>query len=536
VELASRIDHRTESVSAIESGRQVGDAPRLETRAAPESFGASDSPDSPDSADSTDSADADERRALRTTVRRGTAWSIGAYACSQLLRFAGNLLLTRLLLPEAFGSMALVNALLQGLQLFSDIGIGPSIIQSPRGDDPNFLNSAWTLQTIRGLLLWLAACAAALPFAAIYGDPLLAWILPVSGLTALIAGFNSTRLFSMYRSVDLARVSAVEFGSQAAGILVMFAWALFDRSIWSLVAGGLAGSSARLVLSHTILPGIQNRFRWDRTALGPMLHFGRWIFISTLLTFLVGQSDRLIFGRLVPIAMLGIYSVGWMIATLPVTALSRIGSTVFFPVYSRVVNSGKDLASVFHRVRRPWLLLGGWMIAGLGGGGDAAVHLLYDERYAQAGWIVQVLALGSWFALLESTNGAALLARGQAKWTAASSLGKLAGMLALIPLGYAVAGFQGAVIGLAAADIFKYAVSAFATSRVGLRSWPEDLRLSGWVVASAYFGWVLVGYAQRAGASRLTAVAVAFVAVTSAWLPLGAAFLFVRRVPARVEA
>src|SRR5687767_10200117 len=69
---------------------------------------------------------------LRTTVRRGSAWSLAAYGGSQLLRFAGNLILTRLLVPEAFGLMALINALLQGLQLFSDIGIGPSIIQSAR--------------------------------------------------------------------------------------------------------------------------------------------------------------------------------------------------------------------------------------------------------------------------------------------------------------------------------------------------------------------------------------------------------------------
>ncbi|TAJ13017.1 MAG: polysaccharide biosynthesis protein [Planctomycetota bacterium] len=477
-----------------------------------------------------------EGEALRSTVLRGSAWSIGAYAGSQALRFGGNLLLTRLLLPEAFGAMALVTALLQGLQLFSDIGIGPSIIHSPRGNDREFLNTAWTLQVLRGALLWLAACAAAVPFAALYDAPLFAWILPISGLSALIAGFNSTRLFTMYRNVDLGRVSALEFGSQAAGIVVMLAWTALDRSIWALVAGGLAGSLARLVLSHTLLDGVSNRLRWDKSALGPILHFGRWIFISTLLTFLVEQSDRLIFGKLVPIAVLGIYSVAWMIAMLPAIALSRVGSSVFFPVLSRVANAGGDLAAVFRRVRRPWLILGGWMIAGLGGGGSAAVQLLYDERYAQAGWIVQVLALGSWFAILEATNGAALLARGQAKWTAASSLGKLAGMIALIPLGFHWLGFPGAVLGLAVSDALKYAVSAFAIGRVQLRTWPDDLRLSAWVGASAALGWVLSEWVQRAGGPRLLVAATVFVVVTLAWLPLGVPLLNPRSAPARAGA
>jgi O-antigen/teichoic acid export membrane protein len=301
---------------------------------------------------------------LRTLVRRGTLWSIAGYGGSQALRFTGNLLLTRLLIPEAFGIMALVNALQQGLQLFSDVGIGPSIVQGKRGDDPAFLNTAWTVQALRGFGLTCVAAAIAVPFANFYGNPLLAWILAVSATTALISGFNSTRLYSMYRHVDLARVSAIEVGSQGVGLAVILAWAMVDRSVWALVAGGVAGSVTRLVLSHTILTGISNRFRWDRSALAQMIRFGRWIFFSTVLTFFVGQSDRLIFGKMVPLAMLGVYSVGAMIATMPAVALGRMASSVFVPVYSRVQNAGQDLRPVFTRVRRPVLLLAGWMVAG----------------------------------------------------------------------------------------------------------------------------------------------------------------------------
>lgn len=466
---------------------------------------------------------------LRALVRRGTLWSMVGYGGAQLLRFAGNLLLTRLLMPEAFGLMALVNALQQGLQLFSDIGIGPSIIQSQRGDEPSFLNTAWTVQTLRGLALACVAAALAWPFASFYGEPQLAWVIVVSGSTALISGFNSTRLFSMYRRVALARVCAIEIGSQAAGLAAILTWAAIDRSIWALVAGGVAGSLVRLVLSHTLLPGIDNRFAWDRSALAQLFHFGRWIFFSTVLTFFVGQSDRLVFGKLVPLAMLGVYSVGAMIATLPATALGRMASSVFFPVYSRVHNAGEDLAPVFTRVRRPVLLVAGWMIAGVAGGGALAVRLLYDERYDAAGWIVQLLALASWFTVLESTNGAALLARGQARWTAASGAAKLLGMLVLIPAGFALGGFPGAVAGLAAAELFKYAVSAFAVTREGLKGWPQELVLTGWVFASAALGWLATQFSERAGWPRYAGAAFVFAIVTLAWSPAAWSYLARRR-------
>ena len=59
------------------------------------------------------------------------------------------------MLPEAFGIMALVNVLIQGLTMFSDVGIEPAIVQHRRGDEPRFYNTAWTVQILRGFVLLL---------------------------------------------------------------------------------------------------------------------------------------------------------------------------------------------------------------------------------------------------------------------------------------------------------------------------------------------------------------------------------------------
>ena len=102
---------------------------------------------------------------------RGSALTAGSYAVAQVLRLASNLVLTRLLFPEAFGVMALVSVVLVGLAMFSDMGVGPAISQSPRGDEAAFLNSAYTLNVARGAVLWLLTCALAWPAAAFYQAP-----------------------------------------------------------------------------------------------------------------------------------------------------------------------------------------------------------------------------------------------------------------------------------------------------------------------------------------------------------------------------
>src|SRR5690606_8194669 len=98
-----------------------------------------------------------------STVKRGSLWALAGYGGSRVLRIGGNLVLWRLLYPDAFGLIALVNVFITGLTMFSDVGIGPSIVQNPRGDDPAFLNTAWTIQVVRGFILGIAGAALAAP-------------------------------------------------------------------------------------------------------------------------------------------------------------------------------------------------------------------------------------------------------------------------------------------------------------------------------------------------------------------------------------
>ena len=112
--------------------------------------------------------------------------------------------------------------------------------------------------------------------------------------------------------------------------------------------------------------------------------------------------------------------------------------------------------------------------------------------------------------MLESTNGAALLARGESHWVAASSTGKLVGMLVLIPVGYALGGFPGAVMGLAASEVLRYAVSAFAVGRAGLRGWPQEQKLTAWVIATSAVGWLSARLGDQGGLSPPAVAALVF--------------------------
>ncbi len=450
---------------------------------------------------------------------RGGVFALGGHVAVQGLRMGGQIVLTRLLPPEVFGLMAIVHSFRAAIDLFSDIGIAPSIVQNERGDDPKFLNTAWTIQVFRGTCLFLVASVLALPVARFYGEPQLATLIPIASVAALIAAVQSTKASTAERHMELGRPMLIEISAQCSALVVMVAWALYSPSVWALVAGGLFGAVVDVTLCHTILRGHNGRFGWDKTAARSLLRFGKWIFLSTLLTYAVNEADRLIFGKLTTLADLGVYHVALMIAGVPTGATYSLASKVMFPLFSRVRQTGEDLALVVKKARQLHLVISGWALSGLIGGGQAAIALVYEGEYEQGGWMLQILAAGFWLATPDQTNSCALLASGSPRWLAAANFGKLVGMFAMMPLGYALGGFRGALIGYAASGLLRYVVFTLAMYRHGLPTLPQDLGMSAVVLAASLAGYGTVLLLSGLGAHVALQCLAVFVVVTAIWLP-----------------
>ena len=257
-----------------------------------------------------------EKISLRARVLNAGAWSLAGFALSTIIRFGTNLLMTRLLAPEMFGVMAIASTVMVGLAMFSDLGVKQSIVQSKRGHEAAFLNTAWSIQILRGLLLWTAALCVSLgillagrvgviPAGSVYSAPSLPFVVAVLSFSAAIGGFDSTKLIEASRELLVRRITKIEIASQIFGLAAMIAWVSVDRSIWALVTGSLCSTLARVTLGHAILPGVRNRWHWDKTASREVIHFGKWILVASILGFLVNSGDRLLLGGLVDFNGLG---------------------------------------------------------------------------------------------------------------------------------------------------------------------------------------------------------------------------------------
>lgn len=353
---------------------------------------------------------------LFARAMRGSAFTAGSYAIAQVMRLGSNLILARLLFPEAFGLMALVSVVLVGLAMFSDVGVGPAISQHPRGDERAFLDTAFSINVARGVLLWGLTCALAYPMAAIYTAPDLMQLLPAAGITLLISGFNPTRIDTANRHLLLGRVTLLDLISQIIGIGCMVALAFALQSVWALVIGAIIGSVAKLVITSKWLPGAANSFCWDKAAGRDLIHFGKWIFLSTACGFLLAQGDKAIFGAYLSLTELGVYNIGYFLASFPVLLAGAVVGRIMIPLYRDHPPSASE--ANFTKMRRlRFGVTGGTLIllAVLALVGVALVGVMYDARYAGAGAIVVAIACVQMPGVIGMTYDQSALAAGDSR-------------------------------------------------------------------------------------------------------------------------
>ena len=438
--------------------------------------------------------------ALRGRVLRAGGWNMAGYGFGQAIRLGGNLVMTRLLVPEMFGVMAIATMVTVILSLLSDVGLRTHIVQSRRGDDPVFLDTAWVVQIIRGFALWLGALGISmalylanlegmLPAKSVYASPALPLAIALSSFSAVISGFESTKRATALRHLDQKRIIQIELIAQLVSLVVMVVIALVSRSIWALITGGLVGWLTTTVLSHVWMKGHRNRFRWDKNTFNELIHFGTWIFASSVLSVLAGNGDLLLLGAFVEADVMGLYAIAVLMIGAIGGGLTRLFAAVLLPALSEIVrNDPSKLRAVYYKLRVPFDLLLLFLAGLLFAAGQMIIDLLYDPRYAGAGAMLQILAL-SFVATRYQVAKQVYLAVGKPQYLVAIHLIVFVSLYALVPLLYHIAGLQAAIWGIALHELAGLPLFFIFNSRLGLNDYRRELAMlvalpAGWLCGS----------------------------------------------------
>lgn len=420
-------------------------------------------------------------------VVKSSIWIFGGQFFGQLIRLINNLIMTRLLVPDMFGLMTVANTVMLGLWLCSYMGIEHNVIQSPRGDDQDFLDSAWTFQVLRGVLLWLLALGIALglylanqagllPAESVYADEQLPLIIAALSFLALVMGFESMNKPLASRHMMVGRLTLMELTAQVIGLLCMIGFALIYKSVWALVFGTMMQTTLHMVGTYVFLPGKLNKLVWDKEEFKKLFDFGKWLLLSILLGFFVKNSDKLILGALITPKLLGIYSIAIFLIRAIQEVFYKWGTAVALPILSRAHQEGTHggLQNAYYKFALPFDLVTLFLCGLIFNAGYIVIEILYDSRYIAAGHMMQILSV----ALLGSKtilSDQLYVAVGKPKLSVPMNILQLVVLFSAVAPAYHWYGLNGALYVIGFNIILALPITWFYLHKLGVLNWKREL-------------------------------------------------------------
>jgi O-antigen/teichoic acid export membrane protein len=443
-------------------------------------------------------------RPLKERVMHMARWTLLGFGAAQVLRLSSNLILTRLLSPDAFGVMSIGMAVVVALAMLSDLGLEAALVQRQGELTAKFTNTIWSLQIVRGAGIGACLFTVALaiqgaqwmhwiPPGSTFIAPQLPGVLAILALAPVISGFDSTRLVLANRNLAVARLIQIQFVDALFATVVTVAIAWWMRSVYAMPLGWLAGASLRLALSHSALPGEPNKWCWDPDSRSEIHRTGKWIFLSTAMTFFINGGDRLMLGYFLNSQQMGLYAIAFMLASTAQTLLHKVNS-VGLPMFSEVTRSRpNELRAIFKRIRLPVDLVS-LVIAGvLAGMAPLIIKTMYDSRYAGAAPMLTALSLIIVATRYDLLTGC-WIALGKPQRLTVLSLVRMLTLLIFLPLGYYAGGPTGAAWGIGASAMTNHVVGWIYMKDSGLWDWQEELKPLPAAVLGYAIGWLATNW------------------------------------------
>ena len=328
---------------------------------------------------------------LRAKAMRGGTWlGVGSVA-EQAVRFARNMLLTRLLAPGALGAMAIVMSCSAIIGTLTDVGHGAAVIQNPRGREKAYLNAGWWMGMWRAVFMYVIIFALGPWIARFYGNAELCGLLRVALLGTLFEGAMSPRSILPQKDMKFGRWMAISNGGGICGVIVTVILSFWLRDVWALAIGLCSENAFRCLFSYILCPGLPS-LGWDRHVVRDLYKFSRAIVGLSFLNLIFARTDIFVLGKLYSTTMLGLYTMAVLLVQTPSTFLTGMMVQTLFPSFAHVQDDQERINRILVETTSWLILLGLPGVAAICLCGPSLLTVLYGARYVAAAGALAVAA------------------------------------------------------------------------------------------------------------------------------------------------
>jgi PST family polysaccharide transporter/lipopolysaccharide exporter len=339
---------------------------------------------------------------LAERTAKSGVWAVVTNLADRGLQLLMVAILARLLDPADFGLLGIALLTLTAFKRFSKLGFDEALIQKSSGNVDSYLNTYWSIEIVRGLLLGGLLFVAAPYVAAFFGEPRAAPILEVIAVTPVLLGLKNPGIVYFRKDLDFHKQFVYRMSGSTINFVVALALALATQSVWALVLGYVAADAARLVASF-LTHGYRPRPGFDVEAARDLFGFGKWMTGAGIVYFVINQGDDAVVGFFLTAASLGFYQVAYRFAKAPATEISQVISSVAFPAYSQLQDDIPQLRAAFFRTLQVTTLVAFPTSVGIAVVAPTFVEAVFGQQWLPMIPVMQLVAVYGLFIALGST-------------------------------------------------------------------------------------------------------------------------------------
>lgn len=409
----------------------------------------------------------------KTTVISSLLWKLFERIGTQGITFVVQLVLARLLLPEMYGTIALVTVFTNLAKVFVDSGLGTALIQKKDSDTLDFSSVFYLSLGLAGILYILIFISA--PFiASFYQNEQLISVLRVMGLILFFGAFNSIQNAWVARHMMFKELFKRSIGalliSGTAGIIAAYS----GLGVWALVIQQLVNQAAITVIMWFTV-------KWRPTAefsiprVKKLFSFGSKILLSSVIDKLYKEMRTLVIGRLYSTSMLGYYSRGQQFPSFIFQNIDGSIQSVMLPALSAHQDNKQKIKAMMRRTMMSSSFLLFPMMVGLAVIAEPMVRLVLTNKWLPSVPFLQIFCFTYVFYPINTANLQAINALGRSDiFLKLQIIKKTIGIIALlisVPIGiYAIA------IGEAISGFISSAINAFPNKQLINYSYTEQIK------------------------------------------------------------
>lgn len=274
-----------------------------------------------------------ENEDLKIKVAKNFAWQFGEKCITQIVELVVSIVLARILLPEAYGIIALVKVFISIMQVFIDCGLGTALIQKKDADDVDF-STVFCFNLLICSILYLLIFLFAPVIADFYNNSLLTPVIRVLSISLIISGLHNVQQAYVSRNFKFKKFFWASLGGTLASAFVGIFLAVKGYEIWALVGQYLTN-----LLLDTVILWIIVKWRpkliFSKTRFKGLFEYGSKMLGSSLLDTVYTNLRKLIVGKKYSSADLAYYEQGEKFPSVIVSNVNSSIGSVLLPAMSK---------------------------------------------------------------------------------------------------------------------------------------------------------------------------------------------------------